>query len=73
MKELSEAKDLQKRIEEDERIRSIEEMNKKGDNAHKNVLMPEYKECPRLHVDKECNIPPANLFIGLGWDEDRNT
>jgi len=73
MKELAEAKELQMRIEEDERIRAKEELNKKGDDAHKVILMPKYKLDERLNVYKEYDPPPANMFIGLGWDEDNTT
>jgi len=24
-------------------------------------------------VDRECNKPPDAMFIGLGWDEDKET
>jgi hypothetical protein len=73
MKELAEAKDLEKRIEEDERQRAKEELNRKGDDAHKVVLMPKYKIDERLNVYKEYDAPPDNMFIGLGWDEDNTT
>jgi len=33
--------------------------------------MPKYKEDKRLKVDREFDPPPSNLYIGLGWDEDR--
>jgi len=48
-------------------------MNKKGDDAHKVVLKPKYKIDERLNVYKEYDVPPANMFIGLGWDEDNTT
>lgn len=73
MKNLSEAKELQKRLEDDERMRAKEELNKKGDDAHKVVLKPKYKIDERLNVYKEYDIPPENMFIGLGWDEDNTT
>ena len=34
------------------------------------VIMPKYKKDQRLLVDKEYNIPPAELYIPLGWDVD---
>jgi hypothetical protein len=73
MKELADAKALEKRLEEDERLRAKEELNKKGDDAHKIVLMPKYKLDERLNVYKEFDPPPSNMFIGLGWDEDNTT
>jgi hypothetical protein len=50
-----------------------EELNKKGDDAHKVVLMPKYKMDERLKIYREVDVPPSIMFIGLGWDEDNNT
>ena len=30
--------------------------------------MPEYKLDERLGVNREVNLPPSSLYIGLGWD-----
>ena len=35
--------------------------------------MPLYETDPRLKVDREVNPPPQELFMGLGWDENRET
>ena len=35
--------------------------------------MPKYERDTTLEIDRECDKPPAALFIGLGWDEDRTT
>jgi hypothetical protein len=35
--------------------------------------MPSYTFDDTLRVDRECDIPPAALFIELGWDEDAQT
>lgn len=38
-----------------------------------NVVMPEYEYDDEMMVDREVNKPPAALFIGCGWDEDKDT
>lgn len=35
--------------------------------------MPKYKLDERLKVDREFEHPPGAIYMGLGWDEDRNT
>ena len=35
--------------------------------------MPEYKFDNILKVDRETNLPPDSLYVGLGWDEDSKT
>ena len=32
--------------------------------------MPQYKFDEQMKVDREIEIPPKDIFIGLGWDED---
>ena len=44
-----------------------------GKDSVKNIIDPKYEEDKRLKVDRESQIPPETLFMGLGWDEDRNT
>lgn len=61
------------RIEEDERQRQRESMIAGGHDSTAVVIMPRYKTDERLKVDRETNIPPKELFIGLGWDEDSTT
>ena len=73
MKAHREAEAAQKRIEEDERLRAMEELNNQGDDGAKIIIMPEYQMDKRLKVDREVNPPPDTLFIPLGWDEDRTT
>jgi hypothetical protein len=63
----------EKRIIEKERIRSVEEMNRKGGNSYEIVKYPQYKIDPRLKVDREFNMPDDKIYIGLGWDEDSTT
>jgi hypothetical protein len=31
--------------------------------------MPEYKMDERLKVNREVNVPPDSMYMGLGWDE----
>jgi hypothetical protein len=35
--------------------------------------MPKYEIDTRLKVDREFGIPSSELFIGLGWDENKET
>lgn len=35
--------------------------------------MPQYAHDDHMDVDREVNIPPVEMFIGLGWDEDKET
>ena len=35
--------------------------------------MPTYEQHPKYKVDIEVNPPPKEIFMGLGWDLDRNT
>ena len=44
-----------------------------GEGSNLVVIMPQYKKDPRLKIDREINIPPRELFIPLGWDEDAQT
>ena len=61
---------MAKRITTDERQRATEENHS---HDHDVVVMPKYKKDARLGIDKEYNIPPAELYIPLGWDEDATT
>jgi|688.fasta_scaffold2604746_1 hypothetical protein len=60
-------------MQDDERIRSLEELNEQGEDGAKTIIMPAYELDKRLGVDREVDLPPDSLFIGLGWDEDRTT
>ena len=67
-----EADNLLKREVLDERIRAKENM--KGDDFSSIIIMPKYITDPRLKVDRESYPePPKELYIGLGWDEDKET
>lgn len=35
--------------------------------------MPKYEYDNNFKIDREVNIPPIEMFIGLGWDEDSKT
>lgn len=37
------------------------------------MIWPKYKKDERLNVDREYDIPPDKVFLGLGWDEDSTT
>lgn len=37
------------------------------------IVMPKYELDARLKVDREFGIPSSELFIGLGWDENKET
>ena len=67
-----EADELLKREANDERLRAKENM--KGDDFSEVIVMPKYITDPRLKVDRESYPePPKELYIGLGWDEDKET
>ena len=49
-------------------------MNRDGfHDATKMLIWPQYEKDKRLNIDREKNIPPASLFMPLGWDEDATT
>lgn len=35
--------------------------------------MPKYTHDDLLDVDREIELPPTQMFIGLGWDEDKES
>lgn len=41
--------------------------------SSKYVIQPVYKFDKRLQVEKEDLPPPEELYMGLGWDEDKDT
>ena len=65
--------EAEKRMNEDQRLEAMEELNQKGEDASKVVVMPKYRLDERLNVEKEFDQPPSDLFIALGWDEDSKT
>jgi hypothetical protein len=38
-----------------------------------NIVMPKYTHDDLMDVDREEDVPPPQMFIGLGWDEDKDT
>ena len=60
---------MEKRVKEQERKKATEEIG----NSNDTVIMPKYKKDPRLNVDKEYGIPPRELYLPLGWDENAQT
>lgn len=73
IKQVHEMNELKSRIEEDERIRAVEDMIQDGDDPAAIVILPEYELDERLKVDRECKAVPENVYMGLGWDVDRET
>jgi hypothetical protein len=41
--------------------------------ATSNIVMPQYRRDEKLNIDREFDVPPETLFMGLGWDEDAET
>lgn len=39
----------------------------------KNIIWPKYNRDEKLKIDKEIDEPPHDLFIGLGFDDDKDT
>ena len=37
------------------------------------VMMPVYETDKKLKIDREKDIPPPNMYMGLGWDENKDT
>jgi hypothetical protein len=69
LKEYKEELDRSRRDEEQEREVSIMDMKRKGLDPNEVIKYPQYEFDELLGVFRECNPPPANLYIGLGWDE----
>jgi hypothetical protein len=46
-------------------------MKKAGLKAHKNVIMPSYAFDERLKINREINPPPSSLYIGLGFNPNK--
>jgi hypothetical protein len=71
-------KDLleQEEVEQEKAKRDTEDERSKAEevctDVH-NIIMPKYERDDILSVDREFEIPPPALFLGLGWDEDSET
>jgi hypothetical protein len=37
------------------------------------VMMPTYETDKKLKIDREKDIPPPKMYMGLGWDENKDT
>jgi hypothetical protein len=33
-----------------------------------NIIMPKYEKDEKMDVDREYDVPPQEIFLGLGWD-----
>lgn len=56
--------------------RDNEEARKKAEATYscaQNIVMPKYRHDDLLDIDREVDAPPPQTFIGLGWDEDKET
>jgi len=56
--------------------RDADEARKKAEasfTSGANVYMPQYERDDFMQVDRECHKPPIEMFLGLGWDEDKDT
>ncbi len=54
---------------EDKRLRDEQDLKGKlGEDSVKNVMIAKYALDKRLNVLKEVDMPPATLFLGLGYD-----
>lgn len=43
------------------------------EDESKITLMPKYEKDHKLNIDREINVPPESIYIGLGWDADANS
>ena len=44
-----------------------------GKKFGRNLLMPEYQIDPKMKISRENNMPPAALYMGLGYDPEPGT
>ena len=44
-----------------------------GRKFGKNFIMPEYTVDPVMKIARESNVPPAALYVGLGYDPEPGT
>jgi hypothetical protein len=62
-------KEKRQRDLEDKRMRDEQDLKGKlGDDSAKNVIYAKYQMDKRLKVEREVDLPPATLFLGLGFD-----
>lgn len=54
---------------EDVRTRDLQDfIAKQKTGGARNIFMPSYNHDPRLKVNREVDMPPDSIFMGLGWD-----
>jgi hypothetical protein len=56
--------------------RDADEQRKKAEADFKsgsNIYMPRYEYDEYMQIDRECHKPPVEMFLGLGWDADKDT
>ena len=72
-KEFFEQEEADDRIFEDERKIAEKYMREHGDDASSIIRRPIYKLDERLKVDKEVDPPHDHIYMGLGWDETKDS
>lgn len=54
----------------------MEDARKKAEHDYletANIVWPKYRHDEKMSIDREFEPPPKQLFIGLGWNEDKDT
>lgn len=54
-------------------MKEQEDFDAKGDGQIRMVMMPTYETDKKLKIDREKDIPPPKMYMGLGWDENKDT
>jgi len=54
-------------------MKALRAMNERGENATDVIRRPTYEMDERLKVYKEIDPPHDDLYMGLGWDENKDT
>jgi hypothetical protein len=70
--QLKEVLMAQEKEEREKAERDIEEARAKAEAEFletANVVMPKYRFDETMQIDRECEKPPVQLFIGLGWEK----
>lgn len=55
-----------------EREKAEEVLQDKSKDGAANLIFPKYKYDQRLDIDKEVDIPPANLFMEIGFNKTKD-
>ncbi len=70
IKDQLEKMNKEKRTMDDQRSRDEQECALKNEKiGTRNMLRPQYSLDETLNVQREVDMPPSTLFMGLGWDE----